>query len=437
MRRSWKSFIAAPLLVYSTSCTDTVGLGLDPTLDELVLAFCSTELPVWFAYQNQGGDWTRVQPDANNAFVFDASDKVGIALTFDYGSSRLTEVYYAHVNELLPMSGKACNETVGTKTVNGSVAGVGVTETARISMSERFTTATSLNSGWTLTNVANAAQDLIAVRGIGTDDIPNRVIVRRAQNPVTGSTLPVLDFGGTEALAIATNTLLVSGLSSGQSNYYYIDFTTPTGTSHPLYTSDFFTSPSQTLYGIPASLTQAGDLHKLDLNADEQGLTSYRTIWKYYRNPADQSLTFGAALNTPTVQSITPTPYSRLRATLVSQADYPDFATGYFIQSSRSVFVTVTAGFNAGTPGSWVIEIPDVSAAGGYPTNAGLQSGTSTQWFVEAFSGTLENYISATPADGAIIRFAGRMSNTSTSQMSVAGDRQSPRALLERRAFRQ
>lgn len=437
MRRSWKSLIAAPVLVYSLGCTDSVGLGLDPTLDELVLAFCSNELPVWFAYQNQGDEWKRVQPDANNAFVFDASDHVAIALTFDDGSNRLTEVYQVHVNELLPLSGKACNETSGTKTVNGSVAGVGLSETARISMSEQFTTATALDDDWTLTNVANAAQDLVAVRGIGSDDVPNRVIIRRAQNPVSGGTLSVLDFGSTDAFAIATNTLLVSGITSGESNYYFVDFSTATGTSHPLYTSDFFTSPSQTLYGIPSTLTQAGDLHKIDLNADAQSLTSYRTVWKFFRNPVDQTLSFGGPLNTPTVQNLTSTPYSRLRANLPSQSEYSDFATAYFIQSSRSVYVTVTAGFADGTPGSWVLEIPDFTAAGGYPTNAGLQSGLSTQWFVEAFSGSLENYISATPADGATIKFAGRMSDTQTSQRSVVGGRPSPRALLERRAFRQ
>src|SRR5687767_1092030 len=205
MRSRWKALVAAPVLAYSTSCTD--GIAIDTTLEELVLAFCSSELPVWFAYQNEGGNWTRVQPDANNAFVFEASDKVAIAMTSDFGTSRLTDVFYAHIDELRPLSNKACTETTGTKTVNGSVAGVSTIETARISMSARSTTASSLNSGWTLTNVANSPQDLIAVRGAGSVGIPNRVIVRRAQNPVSGATLSVLDFGATEALAISTHTL--------------------------------------------------------------------------------------------------------------------------------------------------------------------------------------------------------------------------------------
>lgn len=439
MRRCWKTLLTAPMVALSVSCTDGV-TTIDPTLDEIVLAFCASELPTWFAFRNEGGSWTRVQPGANNTFAFDASDRVAIAMTFDFGTSRMTDVYYTHVNELLPLSNRACTETSGTKTVNGSVSGLGTNESAQISMSSSSASAFPLQSGWSLTNVVNGPQDLIAHReltGVGNNSTPNRVIVRRNQNPVSGSTLPVLDFAGTEGQAIATNTLSVSGLLSGESNYYDIDFMTATGTSHSLYVSPFFTSPSQTLYGVPSGLTQTGDVHKVNLNADAASQTSYRTVLHWYRNPASKSLVLGAALNTPTIQTITSTPYVRMRTTLQSQVDYPDFATAYFIQSSRSVFVTVTAAHFSGTPTTWTNEIPDFSAAGGYPTNAGLQSGTSTQWFVEAFDGTLESYISATPTDGATVRFAGRSANTSTTQMSVTGERPSPRAMLERRAFRQ
>ena len=438
MRRRWKALVAAPLFAFSTSCTD--GTSIDPTLEEIVLAFCASELPVWFAYQNEGGSWTRVQPNANNAFVFDAADKVAIAMVQDFGSSRLTDVYFAHVDELRPLSNKACTETSGTKTVNGSVAGLGLSESASISMSNSTASAFNGQPAWSLTNVVNGPQDLIAHReltGVSNNATPNRVIVRRNQNPVSGATLPVLDFGASEALAVSTNTLTVSGLVTSEANYYDIDFATASGTSHGLFFStSTFTSPSQTLYGVPASLTQVGDLHKLSLNADASS-ANYRTVLHYYRNPADKSVSFGAHLLTPTVQNITSTPYARLRTTLASQSDYPDLVTAYFIQSARSVFVTVTAGFNDGTPATWTNEIPDMSAAGGYPANAGLQAGASTSWFVEAYDATLENYISATPNDGAVVKFAGRSANTSTIQMRVAGERQSPRALLDRRAFRQ
>ena len=439
MRRRWRTVLAAPVVAMSVSCTDGV-TTIDPTLDEIVLAFCASELPAWFAYQNEGGSWTRVQPSANNAFVFDASDRVAVAMTFDFGTSRLTDVYYTHVNELLPLSNRACTETSGTKTVNGSVSGLGTSESASISMSSSTASAFPVQSTWTLTNIVNGPQDLIAHReltGVGSASTPNRVIVRRNQNPVSGATLPVLDFAGTEGQAIATNTLSVSGLLSGESNYYDIEFMTATGTSHPLYASPFFTSPSQTLYGVPSGLTQTGDVHMIDLNADAASGTSYRTVRHWYRNPANKSLVFGAALNTPTIQNLTSTPYVRMRTTLQSQVDYPDFTTAYFIQNSRSVFVTVSAAHLSGTPSTWTNEIPDFSAAGGYPTNAGLQTGTSTQWFVEAFEGSLPNYISATPTDGATVRLAGRSANTSTMQLSVAGERRSPREMLDRRAFRQ
>jgi hypothetical protein len=439
MRSPWTVRIAVPLLALAGSCTD--GTTIDRTLEEIVLAFCASELPTWFAHQNEGGSWTRVQPDANNAFKFDASDKVAIAMAFDFGNSRLTDIYYTHVNELKPLSNRACTESRGTKTVNGTVAGLGTNESAHISMSSSTTSAFPLQTSWTLGNIVNGPQDLVAHReltGVSSTTTPNRVIVRRNLNPVSGSTLtPALDFGATEAVAMATNTLSITGLLSNESNYYDIDFATPTSTSHRLYESPFFTLPSQTLYGIPSSLTQTGDLHRLDLNADAPNGTSYRTILHWYRNPADKSVIFGAALNTPTIQNVASTPYVRLRTTLASQVDYPDFVTAYFIQGNRSVLVTVTAAHHSGTPTTWTNEIPDFGAAVGYPSNAGLQAGTSTQWFVEAFSGSLENYIGATPGDGATVKLAGRSANTSTAQMSVAGERRPRRAMLDRRALRQ
>src|SRR5688572_16007367 len=108
MRSRWKAVVAAPLFALSTSCSD--GTGVVGPLENLVLAFCASDLPVWFAFQNDGGDWTRVQPDANNSFAFEATPKVAIAMVFDFGSSRLTDIYFTTFAELQPLSNVACTE---------------------------------------------------------------------------------------------------------------------------------------------------------------------------------------------------------------------------------------------------------------------------------------------------------------------------------------
>jgi hypothetical protein len=142
----------------------------------------------------------------------------------------------------------------------------------------------------------------------------------------------------------------------------------------------------------------------------------------------------------PTISTVASSPYARLRATLAQQADYPDFVRAYFIQDGtssdiRSVYVTVTAAHLATAVGTWTVEVPDLTGAGGYPTNAGLRNGATTDWFVEAFSGSFAAYIGGTPVDGATVRFAGRSSTTQTMQLSATGDRVSPRARPPRRPF--
>ena len=50
---------------------------------ELALDFCSNDVPVWFAYQNQGGTTTRVLPDAEGTFRFTATNR--LVVVFDGG----------------------------------------------------------------------------------------------------------------------------------------------------------------------------------------------------------------------------------------------------------------------------------------------------------------------------------------------------------------
>src|SRR5687768_16817114 len=48
------------------------------------LNLCPTLLPDWFAYQNEGGQWTQVTPNADGVVSFDATAKVSIARVIDF-----------------------------------------------------------------------------------------------------------------------------------------------------------------------------------------------------------------------------------------------------------------------------------------------------------------------------------------------------------------
>lgn len=61
--------------------------------------------------------------------------------------------------------------------------------------------------------------------------------------------------------------------------------------------------------------------------------------------------------------------------------------------------VVATANYANGTPANWVLDIPDLTAAGYDPT-WGLKSGSPLDWQVTAASGAVLPFFGATPVDG-------------------------------------
>ena len=104
------------------------------------------------------------------------------------------------------------------KTVNGTVANVGVTELAFISLG--FASASSgagvarASPSFVLNDVADGPQDLVATRIDADDVLANKVIIRRAQNIAAGGSLALLDFGATEGFAPGTANVTVTGLGA-------------------------------------------------------------------------------------------------------------------------------------------------------------------------------------------------------------------------------
>ena len=414
MRSRWA--VAAPLLVLA-ACSDG-GTEPDPVVDTIVLDFCSDEVPLWFAYQNAGGDWTRVLPSADGAFEFDASERVTVATVTEDARGILTDIYYTTATELGPLSDRACVERLGSKTINGSVANVATDEQARVAMAGAEAVVTPPPSTFQLLGVADGPQDVVAHREV--DDfgfmVPDRVIIRRAQSFTNGATMPVLDFGTTTSDPVAVNTATISGLAAGETNYLDVYFNTALGTLDTLYLAPLFGTASQTIYAVPATLTQSGDLHRLYLTAETAFMDAYRSVSHWYRTPANKAVPLGPPLNNVQIGSVASNPYLRLRAQVNSQSEYGSFASAFFIQNMtsdtfREVYVTQTEGYTNGTPNVWTLEIPDLRDAGGYPVDAGLVSGNGTQWFVEAYDASLADVIGATPTEGATARWAGRTSD--------------------------
>jgi hypothetical protein len=396
----------------------------------MVLDFCGSNIPTFFAIQNEGAAFTKVTGAANGTFSFKAGEKIIVAFVHQTGVDFSTTVLYTTKTELEPLNGVTCKEATGTKTLNGTVAGVTAGDAASITMGNSSTFVLSPSTTYQLTQVPTGAVDLVAQREIfGSSSItPNRVIVRRALN-LTG-TIPVLDFAATEALAPASNTATVGGLVSGETNILDVVFRTNTGTSHELSFTQGFSSGSQTIYGIPSTLTAAGDFHGVVLEADASNGTAGRGIITWNRNPGDRTLTLGATLSAPSVTIAGSTPYVRLHATLPKQDEYNTLVSFFFTQTSggggvaRDWSLNATVGYFGGiAPATWDVTMPDLSGVAGFPS-AGIQTGQSYSAEAEASNARPELFFDAgstAPTEGETLKFAFRTITVATSQASVAG----------------
>ena len=436
MRSHWNRFVVLPLLSASLAGCDSTGPGpLD--LTDVFLDFCASDVPVFLAFQNEGADWERVTGDAQGTFAFQATPTFVLAIVHQIGGRMSTEYLYATPEDIEPLNGVSCIEQTGTKSLTGTVAGVPAGSAVMASMASSFDYVEAPASALTLTDLPAGALDLIAHREIiGINTVtPDRVIVRRAQDRVNGSAIPVLDFASGEAVAAAPHTLTVSGLSSADITEFLLTFSTATTRRHSLSELETLSSSTRTINGIPASLTQSGDHHELEVFAD--GGTLYRGEVQYYREPSTRSVTLGAVLSNPTLTQTTTNSQLRPRTMLPSQFEYGSFASVSLIQSDREVTVTVTNAFHGGTPITWDIQVPDVTAVPGFPANARLLPATDTDWYVDAYGGTggAAAFFGA-PADGATLHFAGRAFNTAGATVArVQRSENGRRVPLARRAL--
>jgi hypothetical protein len=423
MRARWKNGIAVTVAFCLGGCSDSTSPGTQNLVD-MILDFCASDVPSFFAFQNDGGAWTKVAADANGSFSFKAADKLIVAFVHQTGADFSTEIIHTTNADLQPVNGVACKEQLGAKSLNGTVAGVPAGNGAAITMGAATTFVTGPTTAFQLTEVPTGLVDLVANREtFGTSaPTPNGVIVRRGLNLV--STIPVLDFNAPEAVAPAANVLTIGGLVSGESNTLSVYFTTATNTSHLLYIVSSFTSGTQTIYGVPTSLTATSDFHSLGIAASTSNGSATRGAIAWYRNPGDKTVTLGAALPTPAVNTVATTPYVRLRATLTKQDDYNALVAFFFTQISGNVTrdwaVWATAGYFGIAPTTWDLTMPDLSGVAGFPA-AGFQTGQNTFVSAEATNARPALFfdVNALPNDQETAKFAVRDVTFATSQASV------------------
>jgi hypothetical protein len=371
-------------------------------LTHLVFQFCPGAVPIWGAYRNEGGAWTRFEGLASGQVEFDASERFAFAFVRQNGTNISTDVVYTAAAEIPAPATPTCVSTT-TRSVSGNVAGIGSEQTGSVTMGTRGLTTTG---AFTLTGVRDGALDVIASRRNATSltaITADRIVIRRALNPASGEVLPTIDFGSAEAHDVATTTLTVAGLQSGETGSISFSLLSANQTFHSMGTR-FTLLASQPMQSAPASLLVAGDYHIADVQAWDASGDRGRGVLRYYHAPANQSVSLGAALAAPAVTSVGSASNPRLRLTLASQTDYASQVQLLALQTSRTVTVTAVASHFGGTPATWSVEMPDLSGVDGWQATWGLEPG-AMDVLVSAFGPTPAR-VGGIPVDGSTLRTA-------------------------------
>jgi uncharacterized membrane protein len=333
--------------------------------------FCAPDLPIWVAFQRENGAWTRASAGANNSYSGEVGARGGVAYVTRTGTAYDLTVVYGTAAELTASSSAPCALLAqrGTKRLTGTVAGLGETDGAFVTLGPEFQLVFGQPS-FTMDSVPDGPLNLVATRvSLDSEDdgiTPNRIILRRNVNYANNSAIPTLDFNGSEAFAPASANLTIANLGSDSAVVGTSFYSGAFGAGAFSFSQG---GATQRYAGVPADRLQGGELQTLFVQAaSTTDTTTSRGIFQFIRGVSDRTVTIGPNLGAVSVSAASTTPYLRPRATFASQAQYGQGATVDFDQDDRTATVTVSAAYLNGAPTTWDISVPDLSAAGFDPT---------------------------------------------------------------------
>jgi hypothetical protein len=377
--------------------------------------YCSNALPLWFAVQDGSGAWTRVTPDANNTFKFNVNSATGGVAVVTQGTNAFTtNITYGSAAELTSQAATCVGGV--QKTLTGSVAGLATGDLAAVAMGGAVAVVTAPTTAFTLNNVAGGPQDLIAVQSSqsfnGTSLVfaAKKGIIRRNLNLANNAVIPTLDFSASEAFTPASATVTMANGGSDLLSLA-LGYFTANGSSGSFTAGIPSNTASQTYYGVPAANQATGDFHALIASAivlSGSSASQIRSATKFFKTVADQTITFGAVPNAPTITTVATSPVARLRAQWSVQTDYNKLFTINYSQTAggvaRQVNIMATAAGLGGNPTSVDVTIPDFSTVAGFDTNWGLKTGTAVSWQTNASGWTFaSNPFGSTPVEGGVV----------------------------------
>jgi hypothetical protein len=348
--------------------------------------FCgSTGLPLWFAFQDGTGAWTRVT-GVNNALSFTITGaRGGVAYVVPVaGGGFDLEVFYGSKAEIEAQGSAICDGASGAGvTVTGTIAGAAATDLVLVRMANSTGTTAASNTTYSIPGVPAGSFDLVAgksaltLSGTSIAITPDKFFIRRNASSAAAG---VIDFNGADAFAPQTASVTVNNLGGEQTLSVMSYFTA--STQGALYVEAMpAAGSSRTFFGVPDGRRVATDFHFLNVIALPAGTaqpTTTRQAGVAFKAVANQTVTLGPALAGPTVTALAG---ARMRAVYNIQAEYNKFFIANYQQGTgangRIASVLMTAGYLQGAATA-TLEVPDVVSVSGFDANWMLRPGVST-----------------------------------------------------------
>src|ERR1017187_4780604 len=209
--------------------------------------------PVWAAYQDSSGPFTRVTIAGSTADFNISSSKAAVAIVYPSGSAFSTVVTYLTQAELLTFNTNGgfysgCGSPKG-KTITATVVGAN-----DVYVSMGGGRAGPMFPGFPLqsTNVASGSQDAFAMTLTGTYTQLGtpKAIIRRDQSIPNGGSLAPFDFTSAEAFVPLTGTGSAGGGATVNANMQYVSVNNGVCVSNNLYQSLVSQSGNFPIYGF-------------------------------------------------------------------------------------------------------------------------------------------------------------------------------------------
>lgn len=368
----------------------TLTLSVTASGGTVAWKFCSaSRVPLWFAFRNgPSGVWTRVAPTPDNTFNFTLTGTTGsVAYVQSAGSDGTNaSVYSLTTPELIATASEECANNPSTKILTGSFAGLTSGQTGWASLSGVNTNAVFPTTSFSLAEVSNRLTDLLAFRTNTENfvsDVPDRVVLRRSVNYPANSEIPLIDL----ATGVApTNANITIGNLGADAGRVTSAFQTSNGAVGIIpFGPAVATSGIISRFGIPTSLTQAGDFHVLSATGTSVDGSSVRTSTQYNRELIARTIPLGASLAVPTATVPTTVPYVRVLVRGAWQSDYGERVSAKIVNTvltARSWTIFSSRAFFGAGAADYELEIPELVGVLGFQNiwapPAGVETSVTT-----------------------------------------------------------